>query len=41
MIPEISKILNRNDVGLRNNYLNRLVKENKLKLIISWTNKSS
>ncbi|MBV7271651.1 hypothetical protein JMF89_04010 [Clostridiaceae bacterium UIB06] len=32
-LKELSKLLNRNDVGLRNNYLNRLVKENRLKLL--------
>ncbi|MBV7271659.1 hypothetical protein JMF89_03965 [Clostridiaceae bacterium UIB06] len=32
-LKELAKLLNRNDVGLRNNYLNRLVKENRLKLL--------
>jgi hypothetical protein len=32
-LKELAKLLNRNDVGLRSNYLNRLVKESKLKLL--------
>lgn len=32
-VKELARILNRNDVGLRSNYLNRLLKENKLKLL--------
>lgn len=32
-LKELARILNRNDVGLRSNYLNRLLKENKLKLL--------
>lgn len=32
-LSELSKLLNRNDVGLRSNYLNKLVKQNKLKLL--------
>ncbi|MHC6178538.1 RNA-binding domain-containing protein [Clostridium sp. JNZ X4-2] len=32
-LSELAKLLNRNDVGLRSNYLNKLVKQNKLKLL--------
>lgn len=32
-LKELAKLLNRNDIGLRSNYLNRLVKEKKLKLL--------
>lgn len=32
-LKELAKLLNRNDVGLRSNYLNRIVKQNKLKLL--------
>lgn len=31
-LKELARILNRNDVGLRSNYLNRLIKENKIML---------
>lgn len=32
-LSELAKLLNRNDVGLRSNYLNKLVKQNKLKFL--------
>ncbi|OAA85395.1 RNA-binding domain-containing protein [Clostridium coskatii] len=32
-LSELAKLLNRNGVGLRSNYLNKLVKQNKLKLL--------
>ena len=32
-LKELARILNRNDVGLRSNYLNRLIKENKIMLL--------
>lgn len=32
-LSELAELLSRNPVGLRNNYLNKLVKQNKLKFL--------